>query len=279
MSSHVIETDADGLRHVRGDSIDLAFTVRGSGPVVVLLHGTSANHAVWSRVAEALESRATVVCVDQRGHGRSAKPSKGYDAPDFADDVVLVLDALSTERAMVGGHSLGARNAWVAAARHPERVSGVLAVDYTPYVESHVLDALAVRVAAGDRAFGSPDEIRSYLAQRYPRMPVDAVARRAEWGYRCDANGAWHPLAPPGVLAQVVDGLRVPYAAEFAAVTVPMTHLRGADSRIVTDAAWDPAQASRPDDRWVVAPGLDHYVPEEDPTLVSDEIVSLLERD
>ncbi|MFC5500732.1 alpha/beta fold hydrolase [Lysinimonas soli] len=268
--------ELDGLERTRGAMVDIAFRVRGDGPAIVLLHGTSANHAVWEPVAEALAGSATVICLDQRGHGRSDKPASGYTGKDFAGDVITVLDALGIDRAIVGGHSLGARNAWLVGAAHPERTRAVLAVDYTPYVETAVIDELASRVAAGDRAFSTVGEIEQYLQERYPRMPADAVARRARWGYRRLDDGSWRPLADPAAMAQLIEGLRTPWAEEFAAVAVPMTDLRGADSRIVSEAAWNAAIAARPQDRWVVDPGSDHYVPEENPGLIITELEHLL---
>ncbi|TPW77414.1 alpha/beta fold hydrolase [Schumannella soli] len=267
----------EGLQRTRGavDGVDIAFRVRGRGPAVVLLHGTSANHAVWQPIAEQLAGEATVISLDQRGHGRSSKPASGYGGDDFADDVLTVLDALGIDRAIVAGHSMGARNAWVLASRAPERVSGVVAVDYTPWVETEVLDDLQVRVAGGDRVFRDPSEIEHYLQQRYPRMPHDAVARRAAWGYALGADG-WHPLAAPDALRQLVDGLRTPWEDEFHAVTQPMTAIRGVDSRVVSPAAWLAAQAARPGDRWVDAEDADHYVPEELPALVAAEIGRML---
>lgn len=271
-----IDERPDGLRRTRGAAVDIAFRVRGRGPAVVLLHGTSANHAVWEPVAGALSDRATVIALDQRGHGRSDKPASGYAGPDFAGDVLTVLDALGLERAIVGGHSLGARNAWLVAALHPERVRAVLAVDYAPGVEPEVLDELQARVAAGDRAFGSLAEIEQYLQARYPHLPADAVARRARWGYE-QSGGGWRPLADPRAMEQLIEGFRTPWAREFAAVTAPMTQIRGAQSRILSPVAWEQALAARPRDRAVVDPGSDHYVPEENPALVADELGRLLD--
>lgn len=276
MPTVAIEAAPGGLDRTRGAGVDLAFRVRGSGPAVVLLHGTSASHAVWEPIAEDLAGCATVICPDQRGHGRSDAPETGYRGPDFADDVVVLLDALGIERAIVGGHSLGARNAWLTAARHPDRVAAVLAVDYTPWVEAAVLDELAERVAGGDRDFGSVAEIEQYLAARYPLLPADAVARRAAWGYRELADGRWRTLADPAAMQQLITGLREPFQLEFESVTAPMSHLRGALSRIVGDAAWASATAARPGDRWVLDPDADHYVPEEHPSIVVSELLRLL---
>lgn len=271
-----VESIGDGLSRTRGATVDVAFRVRGSGPAVVLLHGTSANHAVWEPVGDALESRATVVALDQRGHGRSDKPAAGYSGDDFVSDVVTVLDALGLDRAVVAGHSLGGRNAWLTAARHPDRVSGAVVVDYTPFVESSVLDELDTRVAAGFRAFDGPAEIEAYLRERYPAILPGAVTRRARWGYQQAPDARWVPLASADAMTQLIDGFRTPYDAEFRDVTVPMTHLRGTRSRIVSEAAWRQAVADRSGDRFVEVEAADHYIPEELPDLVAEEIARVL---
>lgn len=271
-----VEPIADGLSRTRGAEVDLAFRVRGSGPAIVLLHGTSANHAVWEPVAEALAASATVIALDQRGHGRSDKPARGYTGPDFASDVVTVLDALGIERAIVGGHSLGGRNAWLTGALHPDRVNAVVSVDYTPYVESAVLDDLATRVAGGYRAFPDVAAIEDYIRGRYPRILPGAVERRARWGYAQAPDGQWWPLADPDAMQQLIEGFRTPWDAEFRAVSAPMTSVRGTDSRIVSEAAWSAAIADRPGDRWVVVEDADHYIPEEHPELIAAEFSRLL---
>lgn len=278
MSTPQTTTIGDGLVRTRNAGVNLAFRVQGAGPAVVLLHGTSANHAVWTDVAEALADRAQVISIDQRGHGRSDKPDTGYGADDFAGDVVSILDAVGVDRALVAGHSLGGRNAWVTAALHPERVTGAVVVDYTPYVESTVLDELDVRVAAGFRSFADVEEIETYLRSRYALVLDEAVRRRARWGYRQSEDGTWVPYASPVAMRELIAGFRTPWDAEFRAVSVPMTHLRGEHSGIVSPAAWERAQRDRPADRWVQLPGLDHYIPEERPDLVADEIAALLPR-
>lgn len=272
MPTLTTEPLAGGLERTRGAEVDLAFRMRGSGPVVVMLHGTSASHAVWEPIAGALAAEATTVAVDQRGHGRSDKPADGYAAPDFADDVVTVLDAIGVDTAVVVGHSLGARNAWVAAARHPDRVAGIVCVDYTPWVAAEVLDALQSRVADGDRDFPDAAAVRGYLQQRYPAMPADAVARRAEWGYRTTASGGRRPLADPAAMTRLIDGFRSAHDAEFRSFRAPARHIRGVHSAIVDDHAWARARAARPDDAWLVVEDADHYVPEERPEIVAAEI-------
>jgi len=272
-----VENIGDGLSRTRGLPVDIAFRMRGSGPAVILLHGTSANHAVWEPVGDLLENHATVVALDQRGHGRSDKPASGYTGDDFVSDVVAVLDALGIEKAVVAGHSLGGRNSWLAAARHPDRVVAAVVVDYTPFVEASVIDELGARVALGFRQFADVDEIESYLRDRYPAILPGAVARRARWGYQRMEDGRWFPLALAQAMSQLIDGFRTPYDEEYRRVPTRMTHLRGSASRIVSQLAWEKAITERPDDRWVIVHGADHYIPEELPEPVAAEILQSLE--
>ena len=259
-----------------GAEVNIAFTRSGQGPTVVLLHGTSASHAVWQPIVDSLSATAHVVSLDQRGHGRSDKPSTGYRGVDFAHDVITVLDFLGIDQAIVAGHSLGARNAWMAAALFPDRVISAVCVDYTPFVEPVVLDDLVMRVAAGYRSFDSPTAIETYLHERYGRLPADAVERRARWGYEQRDDGLWWPLADPNAMTQLIDGLRDPQLEEFLAVQTQMSHIRGKDSKILSAAAWQSALDVRPTDRWVEDAKCDHYVAEEAPERVRTEIAHLL---
>lgn len=271
-----VEDIGDGLVRTRGADVDVAFRVRGSGPAVVLLHGTSANHAVWQPVGDILARHARVIALDQRGHGRSDKPAHGYSGDDFVTDVITVLDALGIDTAVVAGHSLGGRNSWLAAARHPARVSGAVVVDYTPFVDASVIDELAIRVAGGFRQFADVTAIEAYLSERYSAILPGAIERRARWGYGALEGGGWAPLASPDAMGQLIEGFRSSYLDEFRQVAVPMTHLRGGVSRIISETAWEKAIAERPDDRWVVVDDADHYIPEEFPDLVADEILHRL---
>jgi 2-(acetamidomethylene)succinate hydrolase len=242
---------------------------------VLLLHGTSANGRVWDEVVAAVRTPIRAIQLDQRGHGRSDE-GDGHAAADFATDAEAVLEALADQPALVVGHSMGARNAWVLAARRPDLVRGVLAVDYTPFVEAEVLDALDARVRGGDRAFATDDEVRDYLRARYPRLPETAIERRARFGYGTTEEGI-RPLARPAALAALVEGLRTDYPEEYAGLAVPMVSVRGEDSLIVSPAAWASAQRLAPHVRAVELADADHYVHEEQPAAIAAHIDAMLD--
>jgi 2-(acetamidomethylene)succinate hydrolase len=219
-------------------------------------------------MAELLAARFRIVSIDQRGHGRAAKPSMGYAAADYARDIGEMLH----EKTVLIGHSLGARNALLAGMRYPDKVPAVVAIDFTPFIEAEVFDALEARVAGGDKAFSSLDEIRDYLRQRYPRLPRDAIERRARHGYEC-IDGKWRALASPAAMRQTCRGLREDLAGVLKEIRIPVLLLRGAESKLVSAEAWARTRALRPDIRAQEIADADHYVPEEQPAAVAAAVL------
>jgi 2-(acetamidomethylene)succinate hydrolase len=262
-----------GARTVECDlgSISLHGVAAGSGPLALLGHGITANAYVFLPLMARLADRFELVSFDQRGHGRSGKPPAGYAAGDFAADIAAAVRVLGGGPAFLIGHSLGARNALEAGVRFPELVAAVVAIEFTPFIEPEVFDALAARVGGGDRLFESFEAVKAYLADRYPRLPPDAVERRAKYGY-VEADGGWRALADAAAMRQTAQGLRADLEPALRAIRVPTLLIRGAESRLVSPAAWAKTKALRPDLPAIEVAGGDHYAPEEVHGPIADEI-------
>ena len=85
--------------HVNG--IKIAYGVLGSGPPLVLIMGYRLSSLAWPLdFIEALAERFTVVLFDNRGTGRSDKPTFGYEISNMAKDVGGLLDHLDIARAL-----------------------------------------------------------------------------------------------------------------------------------------------------------------------------------
>ena len=103
--------------------------VESDAPTVVAAHGITANALAWASLAEALDGRVHLVAPDLRGRGRSRDVTGPWGIAADADDVIAVLDHTGLARVVLVGHSMGAFVASVAAARHPDRVGALVAVD------------------------------------------------------------------------------------------------------------------------------------------------------
>jgi pimeloyl-ACP methyl ester carboxylesterase len=101
------------------------------GTPVVLIHGYTDNARDWVPLVPYLSPGFRLLLVDNRGHGRSAKPECCYTRFDFAYDIKLLLDALNLQRADIVGHSLGSVIAQTFAELWPERTRRVVLIAST----------------------------------------------------------------------------------------------------------------------------------------------------
>ncbi len=120
------------MKTFNSDGVEIAYLDEGSGEPVLLIHGfasnTQANWVDTGWVRELTRAGYRVVSIDNRGHGRSAKPHDPalYGAPVMAEDGRRLLDHLGLQRADVIGFSMGARISAFLAVGHPERVRSVV---------------------------------------------------------------------------------------------------------------------------------------------------------
>ena len=82
----------------------------GSGPALLLIHGTGASAHSFRTLAPLLASSFTVVVPDLPGHGFTAEPASasGYALPAVARGLAALLRAVDLAPALVAGHSAGA---------------------------------------------------------------------------------------------------------------------------------------------------------------------------
>jgi abhydrolase domain-containing protein 6 len=128
------EARAYGLRERRVDVGDADLAVLEGGPadapVVVLLHGYTADRVVWTRFARHLLRDHRVVIPELAGHGATGFTSgTDFSAPAQAGRVATMLDRLGIERAHVAGNSMGGFVAATLAVEHPKLVTSLLLSD------------------------------------------------------------------------------------------------------------------------------------------------------
>lgn len=101
----------------------------GSGRALVLLAGLGNTAHVYDGFAPKLTGHYHVYGITRRGYGASSDPDTGYSADRLGDDIVAVLDTLKIERPVLVGHSIAGEELSSVAARHPNRVAGLVYLD------------------------------------------------------------------------------------------------------------------------------------------------------
>jgi pimeloyl-ACP methyl ester carboxylesterase len=121
--------DVEGF--VERDGIRVAYEVYGHGEPTILLVPTwqIVHSRLWKAQIPYLARYGRVITFDPRGNGKSDRPtvSEAYAEREMAADIIAVMDATSTDRAVLVTRSMGAQRGLIVAAEHPDRVLGLIA--------------------------------------------------------------------------------------------------------------------------------------------------------
>src|SRR4051794_32190949 len=104
----------------------IAYRETGAGAPVVFLHGNPLSSRVWRNVLPGVAQRARCLAPDLIGMGDSGKPDIAYRFSDHARYLDAWLDALGLGDVVLVGYDWGGALAMDWAARHPERVRGLV---------------------------------------------------------------------------------------------------------------------------------------------------------
>ena len=113
---------ADGTR------IHYEVTGKSGATPVLMIQGLGASKNAWNLQRIAMATRFRCISFDNRGAGRSGKPTKPFTLEQMADDAIAVLDAAGIETAHVVGASMGGVISQIIAVKYPHRVRSLTLV-------------------------------------------------------------------------------------------------------------------------------------------------------
>jgi pimeloyl-ACP methyl ester carboxylesterase len=192
---------------VRG--VELAWSERGEGSAVLLVHETAATGAVWEPVAEQVSQQARAIPYDRRGWGSSGSPDdyRRTTIEEQSEDAAALLESLDPRPAVVCGAGVGAVIALDLMLRRSSLVDGVVLIE-PPLLQ---LLPTATEALSEDRrrlegaAAQGGDVVELYLSGELPAL--GAGASRIPDPLAADARAR-----PGSVIAElgIVSGWRMP---------------------------------------------------------------------
>lgn len=171
---HIITTSA---------GITVSYTVAGSGPPLVLVHGAFSDHETnWAFISPLLRHRMSLYAIARRGRGQTSATSR-HTLEDEAHDVAEVIRAIGKPVYLLG-HSYGAHCALVAASQDPHLVQKL--VLYEPaWPDAMKPDALAALETLA--AAGAWDQFAFAFFANTLHVPAAELASLR-------ASGLWRPI-------------------------------------------------------------------------------------
>ena len=244
------------------DGTPLAVWVEGSGPALVMVHGSIADHTTFDSFVEVLRNNLTTFSMDRRGFGASGDGDVYVVERDF-EDVATVVDTVAARTGgpvALWGHSYGANCAMGAAARtgnvhHLVLYEPSLGVAYPP----GSIDAIEAAVARGDREEAIVAVLRDILEMT--EGEVDALRSSPLWPVRLAAA---HTVPRE---CRVEDGW-VYTPGQFDGISAPTLLLAGSDSVTELTKATYQAAAAIPNAHIRVLDGHGHFAHKTDPAMV-----------
>jgi pimeloyl-ACP methyl ester carboxylesterase len=150
------------------DGTTIAWSRRGDGPSVVLVHGITESAASFDPITQRLIDGHEVVTLDLRGHGQSGQATS-YDLAAMVGDVVAVVaaagltDGVAAPGVHLVGHSLG--GAVVSAVGAVLPVASVVDVD-----QSLQLGAFKDQLVDAEPLLRDPEQYRYVIGAMFEAM-------------------------------------------------------------------------------------------------------------
>lgn len=251
------------------DGTDIGFWRSGSGPPLLLVHGTTADHSRWSSISPRFEQHFTVYAMDRRGRGGSG------DSPDYAlareaEDVAAVVEAVG-EPVFTLGHSYGS-------------VCSLEASLLTDKVRRLILYEPPIPTGLPQYPPGIPDQLQKLIDNgrleaalemffrevvRMPEHELEAIRQLPVWKVRVR-------LAPTIPREMAIDRMYSFHADKFAHMLTPTLLLLGGDSPPLFQRAIEMLHPVLQNSQVVILPGQQHIAMDTNPDLFVREVMHFL---
>jgi pimeloyl-ACP methyl ester carboxylesterase len=263
------QSDAEIVKVRSNDGVTIACERAGSGPPLVLVHGSGTTRVTWRSVFPLLAEHFTVYALDRRGRGDSGDGSEYALEREF-EDVAAVLDVTGHGSNLLG-HSFGGLVA-LETALLTDRVGklvvyeAVTAIDKTP---PEFIERLEGQIRAGDLE----QALVTFLLERanLSAEELQAVRSTPTWPERVRAA----PTLPRELRAH--NAYRPP-EARLGNLAVPTLLLSGSavpEYRTVMERM----EQLLPNARLVVLEGQGHVAHATTPDLFASQVVTFLSSD
>ena len=241
-----------------------------AGTPVILVQGLGLSSRFWFDVPDTLANDPShprrVLVLDNRGSGRSSRPTRPFSIGTMADDVAAVLDAEQISAAIIVGISMGGMIAQQVALRHPARVAGLLLLATSPGLLAGGFPDPRSVARLLSLPFAGPGASTSLLRLLLPRSKWPRAREIfAEWPEAMRVDPTEHRTFVAHLLAAALHHVA---RSEYARLGCPALVVAGADDVLMPKRYAEALARRIPGAELLVLPDTGHALFAEDRDLV-----------
>jgi len=252
------------MNRIRSGDAEIAYTVLGDGPPLVLLHPFPVNHEFWLPAAQALTSRYRIVIPDVRGHGESDLGDGPATMEKHADDLARVLDDADVGRAVFAGVSIGGYILFEFWRRYRGRVAGLALCCTRPQADTAEARAGRLKAAEDVLEQGTEPFIESMLPRVFSQRTLTTRPDLVE-----QTRGMMRKMSPADI-AGVQRGMaqRPDSVPTLQTINIPTLLVMGEEDRFAPVSDGELMRSHISGSRLAIIPHAGHFAVWEQPEAV-----------
>ena len=246
------------------NGLRLSYAEQGAnrGAPLILLHGIADSWRIFEPLLAELPENVHVYALSQRGYGDSDRPMTGYRTRDFVEDLLLFMDSLQIQKAIIVGASSGGFAARNFAATHPERTAGLILV------------GVPATLAGRPNPF---TDLKDLIDPGFVKSFSESVLSRPAAVEALDSMVAENLKAPARVWLETSNGLfEETFPDELAKIQAPTLIVWGDRDPIITNEDQLALAEAIKGSKLTLHPGSGHMLYWEEPTLIAEDIVTFI---
>ena len=244
-------------------------TGTASGFPILLLHGLADSWHIFEPLIQHLPESFHVYALTQRGHGNSSRPDSGYSTRDFEEDLLMFMDDLNIENAVILGASSGGFPARSFAINHPDRTLALVllgspaTLQGIPAVQEIWDSAISKLTDPLDRQFVE-DFALGTLSKPTPREFLEMILQE-------------NLKVPAKVWRETTEGiLKEDFPGELHKINTPTLIIWGDQDLLLARKSQEELARVIPGSRLVVHQNAGHLLYCEDPKSVASDIATFI---
>lgn len=273
--------DLDPIPVTLGNGTVLNYVRAGAGPTLIFIHGAMGDYRAWAPQWDAFTSSYDCISYSRRYSHPNPNElrTRDHSALVDAEDLLLLMDALGLEQAILVGSSYGGFTALATAVAAPDRVRALVSVEapMMPYAEASEEGAAIVREFKENtqlparRAFelghnqeGTRILTGGIVGKKPSDVPAEVLMRRMQ-NVRAARSLSLSDNEFPLIEKEKISALKM-----------PMLLMSGANTAPIHAAIFKAVCAALPQARSVIVPESGHSVSQQQAGIFNTEVKAFL---